>query len=164
MSNFLYSKQFNWDEGFYRLFRSRIWHWGRGIYAGDVYSFGILLLEMIIGRRPTNEMFSDGLNLHMFAKMAIPERVMQILDTELLMAEETTMMAEGHPNKIGRHNRRGEKMRECTTKLMKIGVECSKDNPRERMDVRDVNKELHLIRSHLLDDRTVEAASTSAIN
>jgi hypothetical protein len=33
---------------------------------GDMYSFGILMLEMLTGRRPTNEMVEDDQNLHMF--------------------------------------------------------------------------------------------------
>jgi len=27
---------------------------------GDMYSFGMLILEMITGRRPTDERFEDG--------------------------------------------------------------------------------------------------------
>ncbi|XP_017984238.1 PREDICTED: probable LRR receptor-like serine/threonine-protein kinase At3g47570 [Theobroma cacao] len=52
---------------------------------GDVYSYGILLLEMFTGRRPTDDIFKDGSNLHNFAKKAIPEQVMEILDPTMLL-------------------------------------------------------------------------------
>ncbi|KDO39600.1 hypothetical protein CISIN_1g036578mg [Citrus sinensis] len=48
--------------------------------TGDVYSFGILLLEMFIGKRPTDATFSEGLTVHEFAKMALLEKVMEIVD------------------------------------------------------------------------------------
>ncbi|XP_031388157.1 putative receptor-like protein kinase At3g47110 isoform X2 [Punica granatum] len=31
------------------------------------------LMEMFTGKRPADDMFSDGLNLHLFAKAAFPE-------------------------------------------------------------------------------------------
>ncbi|RXH94627.1 hypothetical protein DVH24_024311 [Malus domestica] len=40
---------------------------------GDVYSYRILLLEMLTGKRPTDEMFKDDLNLHNFIRIALPE-------------------------------------------------------------------------------------------
>ncbi|KAI8531158.1 hypothetical protein RHMOL_Rhmol11G0115800 [Rhododendron molle] len=41
--------------------------------VGDVFSFGILLLEMFTGKRPTDNMFNDHLNLHTFVKNALPD-------------------------------------------------------------------------------------------
>ena len=32
--------------------------------AGDVYSYGVILLEMLTGKHPTDDIFKDGLNLH----------------------------------------------------------------------------------------------------
>ncbi|KAK3226163.1 hypothetical protein Dsin_006025 [Dipteronia sinensis] len=47
---------------------------------GDVYSYGILLLEMFTAKRPADEMFKDGLDLHSFVQMALPERTSEVLD------------------------------------------------------------------------------------
>ncbi|XP_028084243.1 probable LRR receptor-like serine/threonine-protein kinase At3g47570 [Camellia sinensis] len=51
---------------------------------GDVYSYGIQLLEIVTGKRPTDRMFEEGLNLHSFVRMALPDHVMEIADPVLL--------------------------------------------------------------------------------
>ncbi|XP_042477654.1 probable LRR receptor-like serine/threonine-protein kinase At3g47570, partial [Macadamia integrifolia] len=61
---------------------------GKATIQGDVFSYGILLLEMFTGKRPTDQMFIDDLSLHNFVKAALPEQVMQILDSTLLLKEE----------------------------------------------------------------------------
>uniref|UniRef100_A0A453AGU3 Serine-threonine/tyrosine-protein kinase catalytic domain-containing protein n=1 Tax=Aegilops tauschii subsp. strangulata TaxID=200361 RepID=A0A453AGU3_AEGTS len=40
----------------------------------DVYGFGILLLEMLTGRRPTDAMFTGGLSLHKLVSSAFPDQ------------------------------------------------------------------------------------------
>ncbi|THG01376.1 hypothetical protein TEA_006327 [Camellia sinensis var. sinensis] len=50
--------------------------------VGDVYSFGILLLEMFIGKRPTDNMFN-------FIKNTLPDRVMEIVDPCILLEHNT---------------------------------------------------------------------------
>ena len=111
---------------------------------GDVYSYGILLLEMLTGKRPTDDMFKNNLNLHQFAKMALPERLMEIIDRQLL----------SHENEVIRqseaHNKLISIMHETLVSLVKIGVSCSNDSPRERMEMKDVVIELHKVRDFYL--------------
>ncbi|KAM7462659.1 hypothetical protein LguiA_030780 [Lonicera macranthoides] len=61
---------------------------GKVSMGGDVYSYGILLLEMITGKSPTDLMFSESLNLHNFAKMALPGHVKEIVEPKLLSNDE----------------------------------------------------------------------------
>ncbi|XP_039162730.1 receptor kinase-like protein Xa21 [Eucalyptus grandis] len=51
---------------------------------GDVYSFGVLILEMFIGKRPTDDMFENGLDLHHFAKAMLTDQVEKAIDPVLL--------------------------------------------------------------------------------
>lgn len=60
---------------------------------GDVYSYGILLLEMITGKRPTDSIFEEGLNLHTFSRMALPDHVMEIVDPVIQNNEEEEVQA-----------------------------------------------------------------------
>ncbi|XP_030460858.1 probable LRR receptor-like serine/threonine-protein kinase At3g47570 [Syzygium oleosum] len=58
---------------------------------GDVYSYGILLLEMFTGVSPTNERFRENFNLHKFVKEALPEQPLEITDPFLLQEMESRM-------------------------------------------------------------------------
>ncbi|XP_058109089.1 receptor kinase-like protein Xa21 [Magnolia sinica] len=107
---------------------------------GDVYSYRILLLEMIIGKGPTDDMFKDNLSLHHFAKLALPEQVMEIVDPQLLMEEAEVI--QHNENHLGRRNR----MHDCLLSMVKIGVLCSAESPRERMWMKDVVAEMHAIK------------------
>nr|GFA31589.1 protein kinase-like domain-containing protein [Tanacetum cinerariifolium] len=57
---------------------AQLLEYGIGSYmtsGGDVYSFGISLLEVTTGKNPADYMFNDGLSLHKFAYMALPDHV-----------------------------------------------------------------------------------------
>ncbi|XP_024039422.1 putative receptor-like protein kinase At3g47110 [Citrus clementina] len=115
------SIKLNWDK------RNKYGTGGEVSMRGDVYSFGILLLEMFTGKRPTDSMFNDGLTLHEFAKRALPEEVVNIVEPSLLTEE------------IAR-NTDGEirvRTEQCLSAVIGIGVSCSMESPTERMEMRD---------------------------
>ena len=51
---------------------------------GDVYSFGIVVLEMFSGIRPTHEMFKDGFNIRDYVKAALPDRISSVIKPKLV--------------------------------------------------------------------------------
>ncbi|GAV65873.1 Pkinase domain-containing protein [Cephalotus follicularis] len=114
---------------------------------GDVYSYGILLLEMFTGKRPTDDIFREGLNLHNFAKATLPERATEITDPVLLGEIE-----EGETSTNITHNQSHSShiIHECLNLIIKIGVACSQDFPGERMSISDVAPKLHFLRKKLL--------------
>ncbi|XP_050156823.1 probable LRR receptor-like serine/threonine-protein kinase At3g47570 [Malus sylvestris] len=116
---------------------------------GDVYSYGILLLEMLTGKRPTDEMFKDDLNLHNFVRTALPELVEEICDPVLLQIKEssTHSIASNSRNQVQDDQR--QRVRKCLVIMARIGVACSADLPRERMDIGHVVEGLCLAKDVL---------------
>ncbi|XP_042515256.1 probable LRR receptor-like serine/threonine-protein kinase At3g47570 [Macadamia integrifolia] len=118
---------------------------------GDVYSYGILLLEMFTGKRPTNEIFKDNFNLHNWAEMALQDGVMAVLDPSLLpMEEDEEMSTEIVAKFTGSRRRMKDKMLDCLNSIIRIGVACSAESPCDRMHINDVVKELLQIRNVIL--------------
>lgn len=117
---------------------------------GDVYSYGIILLEMFTGKRPTDEMFNEGLNIHAFVGAALPERAMDIVDPYLLLQEEDDEVQEcfRHKRSITKHES------ECIVSLLKIGLLCSEESPTERMQIAQALNDLCAIRDIFLKSAT----------
>ncbi|XP_042515104.1 probable LRR receptor-like serine/threonine-protein kinase At3g47570 [Macadamia integrifolia] len=114
---------------------------------GDIYSYGILLLEMFTGKRPTHEMFKDDFNLHCWAEMALRDGMMAVIDPSLLSLEEDEEKeATTITNITGSRRCMQDRVQECLNSIIRIGVVCSAESPWDRMDINDVVKELHLIR------------------
>ena len=121
---------------------------------------------MFLGKRPTDEMFKDNLNLNNFVKMALPERLVQIVDpilvpreveetpattvavrednndNEIVVDEETQVLCQVEAN-----------VYKCLVSVLQIGLACSVESPKERMNMEEVTRELHLIKSAFLGSR-----------
>uniref|UniRef100_A0A3B6IZ69 Receptor kinase-like protein Xa21 n=1 Tax=Triticum aestivum TaxID=4565 RepID=A0A3B6IZ69_WHEAT len=106
--------------------------------AGDIYSFGILLLEMFTGRSPTEGTFRDSLDLHKFADDALPGRTLEIADPSMWLDcrqhDDTTSI----------------RIQECLVSVLRLGISCSKQQPRDRALTRDAAAEMHAIRDAYL--------------
>ncbi|XP_078182227.1 putative LRR receptor-like serine/threonine-protein kinase At3g47570 [Carex rostrata] len=113
---------------------------GRTSTQGDVYSYGILLLEIFTGICPIDERFGDGLSLHKLVETSYPARVMDIIDTKLFSSDhenENTVVPENS--------------QECLVSVIRCGLLCSKELPKERIAMTDVVKELNSARNKLLE-------------
>jgi serine/threonine protein kinase len=112
---------------------------GQASMQGDVYSYGILLLEMFTGISPTDESFKDGLSLRNHVEMAFPGRVMDIIDGNLFLSDK------GDENIIVPENSQN-----CLVLLIRCGLLCSMESAKERVAMSDVVKVLDFARNMLL--------------
>ncbi|XP_077232551.1 receptor kinase-like protein Xa21 [Tasmannia lanceolata] len=108
---------------------------GKASTHGDVYNYGILLLEMFTLKSPTDNRFTDGLSLYQFAKMALPNRVMEIKDPQLL-SEEVQVFNNSNNNK--KHSNMRNRIHECVVSMFRINVSCCAESPRDRMEMGNV--------------------------
>ncbi|KAI7737335.1 hypothetical protein M8C21_028798 [Ambrosia artemisiifolia] len=96
--------------------------------SGDIYSFGILLLEVMTGKKPTDDIFIEGLSLHKFASMALHNGVSNVIDGDAILMQSSEANVED--------------IEECLASIVKIGVSCSMDFPPLRLKIKIVVHEL----------------------
>eukprot|EP01018_Ginkgo_biloba_P028003 Gb_41585 [translate_table: standard] len=95
---------------------------------GDVYSYGVVLLEMLTKKKPTSEMFVEGLTLPKWVSMAFPDRIVDIVDSSL-------------QRDVSDSNYECD----CVSKLIRLGLACTKESPKDRPSMREVVSLLEII-------------------
>ncbi|KAA8535508.1 hypothetical protein F0562_030511 [Nyssa sinensis] len=108
---------------------------GRVSTKGDIYSFGIMLLEILTRKKPTDTMFGGELSLRQWVNASLSNNIMEVVDSCLLRIKGSG----GIISILGHF-----------LDILELGLECSRELPEERSDIRDVVVKLNNIKMQLL--------------
>ncbi|XP_055836348.1 receptor kinase-like protein Xa21 [Solanum dulcamara] len=104
--------------------------------SGDVYSYGIMLMEVLTKRRPTDEeICNENLDLRKWITQSFSGTMMDVVDANLFSEEEQiTSQSEI-----------------CIASMIELGLDCTKEMPESRITMKEVVKRLNKIKNTFLE-------------
>ncbi|GMI64927.1 EF-TU receptor [Hibiscus trionum] len=116
---------------------------GKPSTAGDVYSFGVMLLELFTRKSPTDESFDGELSLIKWTQSAFPSNVKQILDPELLLLLQN-LQYDKYSQPIN-----PDIYHDSLTTIIGVGLSCTSVSPDGRITMRDALHKLKTVKNTL---------------
>lgn len=107
---------------------------------GDVYSFGVIVLEIVTSKRPTDVLIHEGSNLHEWVKRQYtqPHKLENIVQETLQRLS---------PSSVPRlHNKI---LKDVILELIELGLLCTQLNPSTRPTMLDVAQEMGRLKDYI---------------
>nr|GMC63299.1 putative leucine-rich repeat receptor-like serine/threonine-protein kinase At2g24130 [Ipomoea batatas] len=110
----------------------------RASTEGDVYSYGVLVLEIVTGKRPTDHLFEEGKTLHEWVKSHYPHRLEPIVEEALVRCKPRGSVS--YNSNIWRNT---------ILELIEVGLVCTQYSPGTRPSMVDVALEIGRLKEYL---------------
>ncbi|XP_062078454.1 putative leucine-rich repeat receptor-like serine/threonine-protein kinase At2g24130 [Humulus lupulus] len=117
----------------------------RASTQGDVYSFGVLLLEIVTGRRPTDSFSVEGSSLHEWVKSHYPDRLQPMVQ-QALGKYAPAALVPTHYTRIWAN---------AVLELIELGLMCTQYTPSTRPNMQDVAHEMSRLKEYLSNPSAV---------
>lgn len=104
-----------------------------------MYSYGVLLLEIVMGKRPTDVLFHEGASMHEWVKKHYRKELERIV-------EEAVERMGGRAG-LSPHERKV--WNDVVVEMMELGLICTQYNAGARPSMMDVAHEISLLKSYV---------------
>uniref|UniRef100_A0A0E0MMN4 Receptor kinase-like protein Xa21 n=1 Tax=Oryza punctata TaxID=4537 RepID=A0A0E0MMN4_ORYPU len=110
---------------------------------GDTYSFGVLLLEIFTGKRPTDADIVQDLGLHRYVQITLRDhQVASVIDEQLLLSVQDGENKGRASNGSSSSSTREVMIVAYIASILHIGIRCSEEVPTDRLLICDALREL----------------------
>ncbi|KAG5592366.1 hypothetical protein H5410_042880 [Solanum commersonii] len=113
---------------------------GKVSTKGDVYSFGILLMETFTRKSPVDDLFVGDFTLKRWICQSLPDRLVDVVDINLFSLDEENFTSKER----------------CFKSIMELALECTNDFPEERIRMEDTTLRLKKILTQFLQNVLLE--------
>ncbi|XP_012833553.1 PREDICTED: LRR receptor-like serine/threonine-protein kinase EFR [Erythranthe guttata] len=97
----------------------------------DVYSYGVMVMETFTRKRPSDDMFAEGLSLKSWVQSSLWQSPNEVIDSNLLNTE---------------NEQHFEKNLQCVSSILELALKCLSESPGDRITMKEALAELQKIK------------------